>query len=196
MSALPQTLKLAHPLQTVRLARPTEPLAGLERTDREKEQTLYERGRLDGEKGLSEQLLRQRQEMLELQQGVLKSLQEAIPQVVHDCEQALTALTLELAQKLVAGLPLSMERVEAAIQEALGQVEETTDCHCYVHPEDLELLRRSDSPLLSKTGDGQHLHFHPSPEVTRGGCIVKTRFGVVDAQLESKVQLLKQSLLA
>ena len=196
MSAMSQTLRLSQPLRSVRLALPRDHRAELERTTIEKEQALYERGRLDGEKSLAEQLLRQRQEMLELQQGVLKSLREAIPQVVRDCEQALTALTLELAQKLVAGLPLSVEMVESAVQEALGQVEETTDCHCYLHPEDLELLRRSGSPLLSKTDGGQHIHFHPSPEVTRGGCIVKTRFGVVDAQLESKVQLLKQSLLA
>lgn len=196
MSALPQTLRLAQPLRTVRLVCARDQRAELEQITREQEQALYERGRRDGENALSEQLLRQRHEMLELQQGVLKSFQEAIPQVVHDCEQSLTALTLELAQKLVAGLPLSREMVEASIKEALGQVEETTDCHCYVHPEDLELLRASDSPLLSKDANGQHLHFHPSPEVTRGGCIVKTRFGVVDAQLESKVQLLKQSLLA
>jgi len=194
MSAAVQTLRLTQPLRAVRVARPAHKPEGLEQETREREQAAYERGKLDGEKALGEQLLRQRQEMRELQEGVLKSFREAVPQVVRDCEQALTALTLEIARKLVAGLPLSVERVEASLQEALRQVEDTTECHCYVHPDDLDLLRRSDSPLLSKEGERPDLHFHPSPEVSRGGCVVKTRFGVVDAQLESKVQLLKQSL--
>ena len=39
-----------------------------------REQAAYERGRRDGEKALSEQLLQQRGELLELQKGVLDSL--------------------------------------------------------------------------------------------------------------------------
>ena len=62
MNAFLQTVKLAHSLQGVRLAAPSDPPAELERATREKEEALYERGRLDGEKSLSEQLLRQRQE--------------------------------------------------------------------------------------------------------------------------------------
>jgi len=58
----------------------------------DREQAAYERGRLDGEKALNERLMQQRNELLELQQGVLKSLQQAVPQVMRDCEQALTAL--------------------------------------------------------------------------------------------------------
>jgi len=109
MSAAVQTLRLTQPLRAVRVARPAHKPEGLEQETREREQAAYERGKLDGEKALGEQLLRQRQEMRELQEGVLKSFREAVPQVVRDCEQALTALTLEIARKLVAGLPLSVE---------------------------------------------------------------------------------------
>ena len=134
--------------------------------------------------------------MFQLQQGVLKSLQEAVPEVVRQCEGALTALTLELAQKLVAGLPISAERVEAAIREALRDVEETTDYHLYLNPEDHDLLQQANSSLLSSNGSSRQFHFHRSPEITRGGCLVKTRFGVVDAQCETKIELLKKSLIA
>ena len=134
--------------------------------------------------------------MLELQQGVLKSLQQAVPQVVRDCEQALTALALAVAQKLVSGLPVSVEMVEAAVQEALGEVEETTDYHIYLHPEDLELLQQANSNLLASNGSNGRMHFHRAPEVTRGGCLVKTRFGVIDGRREPKLELLQKSLLA
>src|SRR5947209_8198728 len=134
--------------------------------------------------------------MAELQHGVLKSLREAVPQVVRECEGVLTALTLELAQKLVASLPISAEMVEASIQEALSQFEDTTDYHLHLNPEDLELLQRVDSPLLSSNGSARKFHFHGSADITRGGCLVKTRFGVIDGQRETKIQLLKKSLFA
>jgi flagellar assembly protein FliH len=189
MSARCITITLPHLLREVRVAPP--PQQGDNR-----EQAAYERGRLDGEKALHERLLRQRNELLELQQGVLKSLQQAMPQVVRDCEQALTALALEVAQKLVSGLPISAQMVEAAVQEALGEVEEATDYHIYLHPEDLELLQQVNSNLLASQVNNARMHFHRAPEVTRGGCLVKTRFGVIDARRETKLDLLEKSLLA
>ncbi len=194
MSRQSHTLNLPHTLREVRCRAPK--MAEFEEAVREKERVFFERGRIAGEKNLSEQLLQQRGDLLALEQGVLKSLQAAVPQVVRDCEQALTALTLELAQKLVASLPISTEMVEAAIREALSHVEETTDYHIYLNPEDLDLLERVSSPLLTANGQAQKFHFHRSTEISRGGCLVKTRFGVVDGRRETKVELLKQSLFA
>jgi flagellar biosynthesis/type III secretory pathway protein FliH len=33
-----------------------------------------------------------------------------------------------------------------------------------------------------------------STEVSRGGCVVQTRFGVIDARRETKLELLQESL--
>jgi flagellar biosynthesis/type III secretory pathway protein FliH len=38
------------------------------------------------------------------------------------------------------------------------------------------------------------VRFQPSPEVTPGGCLVQTRFGVIDARRETKLELIRQSL--
>src|SRR5690348_8130662 len=107
MSRQSHSLNLGQPLREVRFNDPKA--AQAEQAIREKERAIFERGRIEGEKRLGEQLLQQRNDMLALQQGVLKSLQEAVPQVVRDCEQALTALTVEVAQKLVANIPVSAE---------------------------------------------------------------------------------------
>lgn len=189
MSARCVTICLPHLVREVHVAPPPPP-------EDDREQAAYERGRLDGEKELNERLVGQRNELLELQQGVLKSLQQAVPQVMRDCEQALTALALEVAQKLVSGLPISAEMVEATVQEALGEVEETTDYHIHLHPQDLELLQQVNSNLLASHVSNARMHFHRAPEVTRGGCLVKTRFGVIDARRETKLELLQKSLLA
>jgi flagellar assembly protein FliH len=156
----------------------------------------FERGLAEGEKRLGEQLLLQRSDLQQLQNGVLASLREAVPQVVRQTESAVVQLALEVARKLVDGLPVSAEMVEASVQSALAQVEESAEFDIYLHVDDLALLQRCNSPLLLPSPGHEAMQFHTSPEVTRGGCLVRTRFGVVDARRETKMDLIRRSLEA
>jgi flagellar assembly protein FliH len=161
---------------------------------KEREQAAFERGRQEGEKALSEQLMRQRRELLELQQGVLDSLRRAIPQVIRETESVLVNLAAEVAFKLVGELPITSEMIQANIREALNQVEGTTDFEVLLHPEDLEMLQRTHAPILLPTGDTEKVRFGTAPNISRGGCLVHTRFGVIDARRETKIELIEQAL--
>lgn len=161
---------------------------------REREQTAYERGRHDGEKTLREQLLQQRSEMVQMQQGVVDALRRAAPHVIQQSEAAMIQLALEAAQKVVAGLPISVELVEAVVRETLRQAEDTTEVTVQLHPDDLELLRRHESPVLKGAPGSGPLRFVSSSEVTRGSCLVQTRFGLIDARRETKLEQLRESL--
>jgi|YelNatPaOPRAMG01_1025707.scaffolds.fasta_scaffold04676_14 flagellar assembly protein FliH len=196
MSARQSSLSFNQPLRQVHL-RAAVPVPAAPAQDLQAiEQAAYQRGRHDAEAALRQQLLQQRAEFEALEKGVLDALRGAVSQVIRDTEQALTLLALEAAQRLVAGLPVSVQMVEAAVREALAQAQETAELHLYLHPEDLELLRRADSALLRPTEPGARLHLHPSPEITRGGCLVRTRFGIIDSQRETKIELLKKAVLA
>jgi flagellar assembly protein FliH len=186
---------LPKPLRDVFLAVPNSPAALGAEPRQEPWQASYDLGRIDGEKALSQQLLKQRAETHELFQGLLTSLRQAVPQVIRDTESMMVALTLEVAQKLVANMPISAAMVEAAVQDALGQVEGTAQVTVRLHPADLELLQNAHSSLLA-SGDGPNeFRFLGSSEVTRGGCVVQTRFGIVDARRETKFDLLKRNLV-
>ena len=161
---------------------------------REREQSAYERGRRDGEQALSEQLLQQRNETVEIQKGILDSLRRVVPQVAQEAETALISLSLETAKKIVAGLPISAELVETVVREALRQVEDTAEIIIQLNPEDLTLLRQHNAPVLAGLPETGPLRFATSAEVTRGGCIVQTRFGLVDARRETKMEQLRQVL--
>jgi flagellar assembly protein FliH len=190
MKAVRESIQLAAPLRDVKLARSGDREA-LRQQDL---QASFERGRQEGERALGEQLIRQRAEVMELQTGVLASLRGAVPQVTRECERALVTLALEAAQKLVCGLPISVEMIEAAIKEACAAVEDSAEFSVQLHPEDLALLQRTNSPLLLPQGGEDRIHFHSSAQVTRGGCVVQTRFGVIDARRETRSNLLRKAL--
>jgi flagellar assembly protein FliH len=189
------TIPFSQPLRDVRLL-VQAPAQNWQEHLREREDAAYERGRCDGERSLSEQLVQQRNEMSELQRGIVESLKRAVPQVILEAQVALVNLALESAQKIVAGLPISAEMVESVVREALRQVEDTAEITIQLHPEDLALLRKHNSPILTGVPEAGPLRFISSADVTRGGCLVQTRFGLIDARRETKVEQLKQSLIA
>lgn len=176
---------------STRLPAPVVPPAELEQQLRR----AREEGREEGERRLSEQLIQQRAEMQQLLDGVVNPLRQAVGQVMRDAEEAVTSLALDIAQKLVADLPITPEMIAAVVKDALAQVEESAEFHVRLNPADLELLQRSGSQLASGNFNGSHVQFHAAPDISRGGCIVQTRFGVIDARRETKLELLRTSLL-
>ena len=167
-----------------------------EERNRQREKTAYERGLVDGEKRLNEQLLRQRAEVLELQNGILESLRQAVPQVVRQSEAGVVEIAIEVAKKLVSDLPISTEMVETAVRSALAQAEESAEIRIFLHADDLALLHRINSPVMLSGPGNETLEFHTSTEVTRGGCLLETRFGVIDTRRETKLKLIRKSLNA
>jgi flagellar assembly protein FliH len=191
MNPMRDTVRFSTPPCDIKLVRS----GNRETLQQEDLQASFERGRIEGERALSEQLIRQRAELMELQTGTLAALREAIPQVTRECERVLVSLALESAQRLVFGLPVSTELVEAAVREACSQVEDTAEFTVQLHPDDLALLQRANSPLLLPEGGTDRIRFQSSQHVSRGGCLVQTHFGVIDARRETRAELLSKALL-
>jgi flagellar assembly protein FliH len=181
----------------VRLVKPAPAPAAVAVDDSaEREKAAYERGRHEGEITLREQLIAQRNEMAALLNGVIDSLQKTVPQLVQETESALIQLALESAQKIIAGMPVNPKLVESVVREALRQVEDTADVVIQLHPDDLALLQKHKSSVLKPPPNSQPLQFSSSAEVTRGGCLLRTRFGVIDARRETKFDQLREAIAA
>ena len=188
-----EILNFSRSLRDVRLRPDHGPQADAERL-RERDQENYERGLRDGEKSLREQLLRQRGELIAVQNGVLNSLRHSLSGLVMESEKALVALALDVARRVVAGTPVSVEMVEGMVREAVTQLEEHGDLTVLLNPADLTLLEQVNSPTLLAEVGGEKMRFAASPAVSPGGCLVKTRFGSVDSRRETRWNLVNQSL--
>ncbi len=190
------------PLRNVTLVRggalPSDAVARVALTEEDVEaarRSGYEAGRAEGERSLGEKVERQRADSGERILSVLDSMRRAVRQVITETEHHLVALALDIARKLVTDLPVTVEMVEGALREALVEVEGATEIHVRLHPADLELLKEKESGFLAPTGAGAEIQFHGATEVSRGGCLVQTQFGVIDGRRETRFDLLKKSLL-
>jgi len=93
-------------------------------------------------------------------------------------------------------MPIQPKVVEAVVREAVAKVEGSAEIAVHLHPDDLALLRKHQSPILQGLPETGLLKFVSSSEVTRGGCMVHTRFGLLDARRETKIEQVRQALFA
>lgn len=193
MKTVSQTISLAAPLHGAMLAQPGQGET-LDARIREREAASYERGRQDAERAAAELLRQERANFTRLRDGVLASLGEGVATVARDCEPALIELALAAACKLVAGLPIQEKQVAAVVREALAEIEDKAQIRVLLHPDDLALLEKAGSPLLTTSVGGDRMRLESSSGVTRGGCLVQTRLGVIDSRRETKIGMLRQAL--
>jgi flagellar assembly protein FliH len=98
-------------------------------------------------------------------------------------------LALFLAEKVLGGaLAVQPERVVETVRGALRGIVERERITVLVHPDDLELVRDAMGDMLASLGGVEHSEVQAERRVGRGGAVVRTADGDVDARIETKLQ--------
>jgi flagellar assembly protein FliH len=98
-------------------------------------------------------------------------------------------LALLLAEKVLAGtIAVEPERVVESVRGALRGLVERERITVLVHPDDLEMVREAMDGLRATLGGIEHCEVQAERRVGRGGCVVRTPDGDIDARLETKLQ--------
>jgi flagellar assembly protein FliH len=98
-------------------------------------------------------------------------------------------LALFLAEKVLGGvIAVQPDQVIEAVRGALRAIVERERVTVLVHPEDLELVRDAMDDLRASLGGIEHCEVQAERRVSRGGAVVRTPDGDVDARVETKLQ--------
>lgn len=103
-------------------------------------------------------------------------------------ERAAVELALAIAeQALSAAVAVEPERVLDVVRGALRRLVERRRVLLLVHPDDLELVREHAARLTGELGGIEHWEVQAERRVPRGGAVVRTEEGEVDATLSTKL---------
>jgi flagellar assembly protein FliH len=98
-------------------------------------------------------------------------------------------LALMLAEKIVgAAVAADPALVVEAVRGALRGIVERERVTVLVHPDDLELVRGAMGGVIATLGGIEHCEVQAERRVSRGGAVVRTPDGDVDARLDVKLQ--------
>lgn len=103
-------------------------------------------------------------------------------------EPAAVDLALAIAeQALGAAVAVKPEVVVDVVRGALRRLAERDRVTILVNPEDLELVRAASETLVAELGGIEHCDVQAERRVGRGGAVVRTVEGEVDATLATKL---------
>jgi len=158
----------------------------------QREQAAYQRG-VDASRGLADQqMVEIRTDLEQLSDGLFSKLAGIEPVLLAQLRDALPSLAMDLARRLLAGFEPTAEQISLLCEEALNSL----------HPEreNLELaISVRDAALLEKLSPAwmqryPGLRLRPEAHLVAGDCLVRSRFGLSDARLQTKLAALQSSL--
>ncbi len=137
-----------------------------------------------------------RAEALEALTPALSALANAVNELreqqlaaADELERRAVELGLALAQKVLAGaLSVEPERVLDSVQGALRGIVDRERITIMVNPDDLEIVRGAMNEIKASLGGIEHCEVQSERRVARGGAIVRTPVGDVDARVETKLE--------
>jgi flagellar assembly protein FliH len=194
VSCSPHKVRFAQTLKHIRVRLSTETFVS-EGKFRDMLEERFRQGYEAGQKALAEQLIEQRKQIIDLQTGLFRSIQQALPGVVAECERSVVLLAIESARKVVESLPVTSEMMEQVVKRSLTELQDTAEYEVFLHPDDLKLLETVQSGLLPDPGN-TNVRFATDTTITPGGCIIKTKHGAISALREKMFDKLEAAVLA
>jgi len=152
----------------------------------------YRRG-IDATRALADQqMVEFRADVEALGNGIFQKLAGLEPALLNQLRDALPGLAVEIARRLLAGYEPPPEVVSRVCEEALGEL--------FPERENLELvIGPRDAALLEKLSPGwlvryPGLRIRTEATLKPGDCQVRSRFGLTDARLDTKLSALEHNL--
>jgi flagellar assembly protein FliH len=182
---------------------PLDPFAPEQLIERAREEAaaIRERARREGERSGFAAGLERGADASHSAAHALSSAREELlalrDQMVGALEQDAVALSLALAAKVLAGaLDVEPERVLDVIRGALRHVAERRSITILVDPSDMEIVNASLRQISGEAGGIELCELHADRRVGRGGAIVRTNEGEVDACVDTQLEQAREVIAA
>lgn len=128
----------------------------------------------------------------ELRAGVIEKMGQSYEEVLKEISQRLPGLVTTAVERLLGGVTLEAEHIANIVEEVLNtSAPENENLEVCLCEEDYKKLVESQNAVVSKY---TKVTFKTDPSLSAGDCIVSSRFGLVDARVETKLEQVKDEL--
>jgi flagellar assembly protein FliH len=157
-----------------------------------RDEAAYARG-VDAARSLADQeMVEFRADIQRLSDGVFSKLQNLEPSLVNELRDALPGLAVDIARRLLAGYEPPAEVISKICEEALAEIfPERDHLELVVSPRDAALLEKLNPDWLQRYPG---LRIRAEATLSPGDCQIRSRFGLTDARMDTKLTALKNSI--
>ena len=159
------------------------------------ERDAYEKGFSQGHKDGLELGKKRLAESAKRLETVIKGLSELKMRLYREAEEEILRLAIEIAKKIVhKELSIDSNAVLGTIRKAMEFLNGRTSIRILLNPADMDKVEEALPQIKAeKKLDG--IELVPDPTVGRGGCILETGFGNINATIEDQLAAIADELL-
>lgn len=160
------------------------------------EREAYERGFAAGEKAGFE-FGRQKAEVLfNGIEGLLNELASFKPSLFAKCEKEMAELCLAVAKKVIhRETAIKEDGVLDCLKAAMRSVVAGGEIAIKVNPKDLDIVNSNRTELARFCGGVKGMSVESDASLTRGGAVITTNFGEIDATIETALMEIEEKLI-
>lgn len=160
----------------------------------------HSEGREQGTREGREQALREtRVEALELVRrwtAALEDWEARRDQLFDEAREDVLRFAFALAERVVHRLVrIDPAVVRDQVHDAFKHLGRPSSLQVSVHPQDRALVEQVLPEIVGGLGAAVHAQLHDDPTIDRGGCVIATAGGYVDASLATQLDRLAEALL-
>lgn len=153
----------------------------------------YQHGFQQGEAAARQEVAAHLAPVLTTFQQAALDLASLRAEVLRQAEDDVIDLAFQLARKIIDHEVLEHHHVlHTTLQRVLERVADQDRLVIHVHPDDLDEATAVHQNLLGAFGEVKTVSLQADTAVDRGGCLVETRLGTVDARIEAQIGELEQ----
>ena len=131
--------------------------------------------------------------MLRRLADTLREMEELRRSIVRQTEQQVVQLGLAIAQRILRKeIAVDQDLMCAMARVALDRLGDAAPATVRLHPDDHAAIQA----IHGAGWAGTHVTIQADPGVSRGGCLVESPFGFIDASVEAQFRVLEQALVA
>jgi flagellar assembly protein FliH len=149
------------------------------------EKSAYENGFRQGEKAGMEIAERKVDAVMRRYAEAIFEIGKVKPMLYSQVEREVVKLALEVAKKIVhREIHADREIVQTLVKVALSHVADKSAVTIHVSPFDYEFLLERRAELSQ--GDGRDIALLSDKSIERGGCLIQTECGEIDARIDEE----------
>ena len=154
-------------------------------------QTAWSEGYAEGCKAAESQY----QELLDKAQREIEEFEHEKDEYWQSIEPELVSLAVEIAEKIIRSeVSARPEAVLDVARSAIRQLRQRESIRLHVNPGDLEVVRSNKTELLETTDGVQHLEIVDDRRVDRGGVVIESDDGMLDARIKTQLSEVEKAL--
>ncbi|MEW6507415.1 MAG: FliH/SctL family protein [Bacteroidota bacterium] len=157
----------------------------------------YAKGIIDGQQMLKLELDREYSDKLykkyEEVYHILEDFDKKLKEYEQSFERLVVGTSVELARKIIQKEVKDQSIINDVVKEAISKVIGANEVRIKFHPDDMKELNTLSRNLINSSSFSK-IKFEEDEKIEKGGCLVETEIGNVDARISTQLEELRRKL--